>query len=107
MSGGADEDSTNYSNVAAASGSTVSSGTVYLGRPWRDRARVVFQNTALSAVISPAGWSVWSSTDVNTEYVYFREFKNTGTGASGTRVCLKPSIVDHDIRCLLTKVIST
>lgn len=89
------ENSANYSNVAAASGSTVSSGTVYLGRPWRDRARVVFQNTSLSAVINSAGWSVWSTTDVNTEFVYFKEFKNTGAGASGTRVyALKHSIVN-------------
>ncbi|KAL0636222.1 hypothetical protein Q9L58_004783 [Maublancomyces gigas] len=75
----------NKCNVAVASGSTVANGAVYLGRPWRDRARVVFQNTALSAVINSAGWSVWNTDDVNTEFVYFREFKNTGTGASGTR----------------------
>lgn len=54
----------------------------------------MFQNTSLSAVINPAGWSVWSDSDVNTEFVYFREFKNTGTGASGTRVCyVKVSVV--------------
>lgn len=89
----ADEHSINYSTVAVASGSTVANGAVYLGRPWRDRARVVFQNTSLSAVINAAGWSVWSTSDVNTEYVYFKEFKNTGTGASGTRVCLNPSSI--------------
>lgn len=68
-----------------------------MGRPWRDRARVVFQNTSLSAVINPAGWSVWSTSDVNTEFVYFREFKNTGTGASGTRVC--PHVQPCTIAC--------
>ncbi|KAL7269947.1 hypothetical protein RUND412_007358 [Rhizina undulata] len=75
----------NNCNVAAASGYTVSSGTVYLGRPWRIYSRVVFQNTALSAVINSAGWSVWSSSTPNTDDVYYMEYGNTGTGASGTR----------------------
>lgn len=101
--GKADENSVNYSTVAVASGSSVSNGGVYLGRPWRDRARVVFQNTSLSAVINSAGWSVWSASDVNTEYVYFREFKNTGTGASGTRVCLNSPTVEFKFTNLIDR----
>lgn len=64
----------------------------------------MFQNTSLSAVINPAGWSVWSASDVNTEFVYFREFKNTGTGASGTRVCLhvQPSTIGCRFANLIT-----
>lgn len=66
---------------------TGTSGTssAYLGRPWGDYARVIFQNSNLGSVINPAGWSVWSTSDPNTEYVTFAEYNNTGTGASGTR----------------------
>ncbi|KAI1423086.1 carbohydrate esterase family 8 protein [Xylaria sp. FL1777] len=75
----------NNCDVAAASGESVSSGTYYLGRPWRTYSRTVFQNTALSAVINGAGWHIWDdTTDVDT--VYYAEYANSGSGASGTRV---------------------
>ncbi|OTA33718.1 hypothetical protein BTJ68_04784 [Hortaea werneckii EXF-2000] len=61
----------NNSTVAAADGADVPSGAYYLGRPWREYARVVFQGTSLSEVINPAGWSVWSSTDPQTDHVTF------------------------------------
>lgn len=74
------------SNVATASGSSVASGSVYLGRPWRNYSRVVVQNTQLSNIINGAGWLVWSSGSPNTGNVYYREFNNAGAGASGSRV---------------------
>lgn len=43
------------------------------------------QFTSMTAVINPAGWSVWDSTDP-TDNVSFGEYNNTGPGASGTRV---------------------
>lgn len=73
------------STVAAASGNTVPAGAYYLGRPWRDYARVTFQNTALSNVINSAGWSQWSTSQPNTDHVQFQEYNNTGAGASGKR----------------------
>ncbi|KAF2223193.1 pectin lyase fold/virulence factor [Elsinoe ampelina] len=72
-------------NVAAASGNSVPNGAYYLGRPWREFARVTFQNTALSAVVNGAGWVQWNSGDPRTSSVTFQEYGNTGTGASGTR----------------------
>jgi pectinesterase len=42
--------------VGAASGYSLSN-SVYLGRPWRVLARVIFQNSVLSAAIAAAGWS--------------------------------------------------
>jgi pectin methylesterase-like acyl-CoA thioesterase len=47
----------NNSNVDSIN-SSIPAGTNYLGRPWYPFARVVFQNTYLSDVIKPAGWSV-------------------------------------------------
>ena len=49
----------NSCNIAAASGNSVPNGAYYLGRPWGQYARVVFQKTSMSAVINSAGWSVW------------------------------------------------
>jgi pectinesterase len=33
-------------------------GSCYLGRPWREYARVVFQNSNLGSNIVAAGWKV-------------------------------------------------
>ncbi|KAF2124928.1 carbohydrate esterase family 8 protein [Dothidotthia symphoricarpi CBS 119687] len=75
----------NKSTIAAASGNTVASGAYYLGRPWRDYARVVFQSTSMTNVINAAGWKIWSTDDTRTDNVLFGEYADTGAGASGTR----------------------
>lgn len=61
------------------------SGTFYLGRPWRNFARVLFQYTELSNVINPAGWSVWQKAETRTDKVSFVEYKNTGAGAATSK----------------------
>lgn len=73
------------STVSVASGASVAADSVYLGRPWSEYARVCFQETSLSSIINPAGWSVWSTSEPNTEDVTFEEYDNSGSGASGTR----------------------
>lgn len=75
----------NKSTVEAASGVSITTGTIFLGRPWAVDARVAFQNTALSSIIATAGWEVWSTTDTDTSGVTFAEYGNTGDGAEGTR----------------------
>lgn len=64
--------------------SSVSAGVNYLGRPWEEYARVVFQYTSLSNVINAAGWSTWSAGEPNTQDVTFAEYKNTGPGSYPT-----------------------
>jgi pectinesterase len=49
----------NKSKVAAAPGNTVAVGAYYLGRPWGNYARVIFQNTAMTSVVNAAGWVIW------------------------------------------------
>ncbi|KAF4982171.1 hypothetical protein FZEAL_2148 [Fusarium zealandicum] len=71
----------NKSTVQAVSG--VEDGGTYLGRPWREYARVVFQNSNLGSVVNSAGWLAWG--DNPTGNVYYGEFGNTGKGASGDR----------------------
>ncbi|KAF2197384.1 putative pectin methylesterase [Delitschia confertaspora ATCC 74209] len=75
----------NNSTVAAKVGNTVPDGAFYLGRPWRNYARVVFQSTSLSKVINGAGWKVWGTDTPNTDHVLFGEYKNIGDGSKGTR----------------------
>ncbi|TGO43996.1 hypothetical protein BOTNAR_1016g00010 [Botryotinia narcissicola] len=53
----------------------------YLGRPWRDYARVVFQNSFLGDNIKAAGWQEWSTSTPNTDGVTFGEYKNYGPGS--------------------------
>jgi pectinesterase len=57
---------------------------VYLGRPWRDYAKVVFMNCELGAHIVPAGWSNWSGTSRD-KTAFYAEFGNTGQGADNSQ----------------------
>ncbi|KAJ8121101.1 hypothetical protein ONZ43_g2362 [Nemania bipapillata] len=75
----------NNCDVAAATGETVTSASYYLGRPWRTYSRVVFQSTSLSSVINGAGWSEWNG-DTDVANIYYAEYANSGSGASGSRV---------------------
>lgn len=82
----------NRSRVAAAPGNIVGDGTYYLGRPWRNFARVVFQKTELSKVINPAGWAIWNVGDDRTNQTSFAEYANKGPGAKGERASFSREI---------------
>jgi pectinesterase len=73
----------NNSRVFAKSGVAVRAGSVLLGRAWRAFARVLFQNTEMSAIVNPEGWGAWYNTE-NTTMIYYAEFHNTGPGANTT-----------------------
>ncbi|KAI0849837.1 carbohydrate esterase family 8 protein [Daldinia vernicosa] len=64
--------------------SSVSSGSVYLGRPWNQYAKVAYIKSYLDASIASAGWSVWSTSDTRTSGVVFGEYQNYGSGAATT-----------------------
>lgn len=60
--------------------------SVYLGRPWRDYARVVFLQCEMGAHILPEGWANWVDTE-RFKTAFFGEYANTGPGAiTGRRV---------------------
>ncbi|KAI9364364.1 pectin lyase fold/virulence factor [Zopfochytrium polystomum] len=82
----------NTSTITAKSGASVGSGTVYLGRPWGQYARVCFQSCSLSGIINGAGWEQWSASTPNTASVTFQEYGNSGTGASGNRASFSTKI---------------
>ncbi|KAI0715341.1 pectin lyase fold/virulence factor [Earliella scabrosa] len=56
--------------------------TTYLGRPWGNYARVVYQFCWLGKAIPSVGWAPWHT---DTDHVTFAEFGNTGPGATGRR----------------------
>jgi pectinesterase len=53
---------------------------VFLGRPWRDYARVAFIKCELGVHIQPSGWANWSGTGRD-KTAYYAEYGNTGPGA--------------------------
>ena len=53
---------------------------VYLGRPWRDYAKVVFLDCFLDRHIRPEGWHNWGST-AKEKTAYYAEYQNFGPGA--------------------------
>ncbi|KAJ5701294.1 pectinesterase family protein [Penicillium malachiteum] len=64
------------SNVQAASGLDLD-GEVYLGRPWRVLARVIYQNSDLGNLINAAGWTTMAKGATPLYY----EIDNTGDGS--------------------------
>ena len=56
----------------------------YLGRPWRNYAKVLIRNSYLGNHIHPAGFHNWNKPDAEST-VTFCEYKNFGPGASDCR----------------------
>jgi pectinesterase len=54
---------------------------VYLGRPWRPNANVVYLRCELGSHIVPAGWENWKNPE-NEKTAYYAEYRNTGPGAT-------------------------
>lgn len=70
----------NQANVRGTSGVN----STFLGRPWRQWSRVIFQRSYLSNVVRPEGWSRWDAVQP-VDNVVFEEYKNYGPGAAGPR----------------------
>jgi polygalacturonase len=55
---------------------------VWLGRPWRSYATVVFLNTEMDASIEPAGWREWHPGETHSlETAFYAEYNSVGPGA--------------------------
>jgi pectinesterase len=59
----------------------VPDGSVYLGRPWRPLARVVYLKCEMGKQINPAGWLKWRATDKDMK-AFYGEYQCTGPGAA-------------------------
>ena len=56
---------------------------VFLGRPWRPYASVVFLNSEMAGHIEPAGWREWHPGEThNLDTVFYAEYNSTGPGAN-------------------------
>lgn len=74
---------------------SVAAGSVYLGRPWRPNAKVVFVECAMDKHIQLAGWHNWGNPD-NEKTAFYAEYKSTGAGASiDTRVPWSRQLTDE------------
>ena len=56
---------------------------VFLGRPWRDYANVVYLNCTLGGFIRPEGWHNWSKPE-REKTAFYAEYNNNGAGADTT-----------------------
>lgn len=57
---------------------------VYLGRPWRDHAKVVYLQCELGSHIAPEGWHNWSRPE-REKTTFYAEYNNFGPGADPKR----------------------
>jgi pectin methylesterase-like acyl-CoA thioesterase len=56
---------------------------VYLGRPWRSHASVVFLHTAMGPEIAPAGWLEWQHDGRDSlPTAFYAEYGSSGPGAN-------------------------
>ena len=56
---------------------------VYLGRPWRPYATVIFLNSTMEGHIDPAGWREWHPGETHSiDTAFYAEYNSTGPGAS-------------------------
>ena len=80
-------------------------GSVYLGRPWRPSAKVVFLNCELSAVVKPEGWHNWGK-DNNEKTAFYAEYKSKGAGSDATkRVGWSHQLTDQEVKGYTTSQI--
>ena len=75
-------------------------GKIFLGRPWRDYASVVFLNTELSAKVDSAGWSEWREGETRRlETAFYAEYRSSGPGANpGHREVHSRQLSEDEVR---------
>lgn len=69
--------------------------SVYLGRPWREWARVVLLDCELGAHIIPAGFDDWQK-PLARETCFFAEHGSFGPGASGPRASFARTLAPEE-----------
>ncbi|KAB8239061.1 putative pectin methylesterase [Aspergillus alliaceus] len=69
-----------HCNIKAASGVELTDD-IYLGRPWRALARVIYQHSVLSDIVNPKGWKPMAEGATPLYY----EFNNTGDGSDTSK----------------------
>ncbi|OAY77298.1 putative pectinesterase 29, partial [Ananas comosus] len=78
-------------------------GTVetYLGRAWRNYARVIFYDTNMSNIVAPLGWDAWNYKGKE-KYITFVESGCSGPGSNTTgRVKWKKTLSSSELNKLI------
>jgi pectinesterase len=79
--------------------------TVFLGRPWRPYAKVVYIDCWLGKHIRAEGWDNWRKAD-NEKTAYYAEYKSKGPGANPTgRVAWSHQLTDEEVMIYSTALI--
>lgn len=69
--------------------------SAYLGRPWRNFAKVVVLNSEIGAHIKKEGWHDWNKKEA-WDTMFFAEYKNFGEGAGGERAPFVKVLTDSE-----------
>jgi pectinesterase len=71
---------------------------VFLGRPWRPYAKVVYIDCWLGKHIRPEGWDNWRNV-TNVKTAYYAEYKSKGPGANPAgRVAWSHQLTDEEVK---------
>ena len=85
--------------------SSAAKNTVYLGRPWRDAANVIFADCYMGAHIKPEGWHNWGKPE-REETSRYSEWGSTGPGAGNTgRVAWVKQIPEEERKAISPETI--
>lgn len=77
-----DEDSGFVINRCKLTSDNDVKGNVFLGRPWRPYATVIYLNTEMGEKIDPAGWREWHPGETQSlDTAFYAEYGSTGQGA--------------------------
>lgn len=77
-----DEDSGFVFNHCTLTAAPDLTGKIYLGRPWRPYATVIYLNTEMGDQINPAGWREWHPGETHSlDTAFYAEYNSTGPGA--------------------------
>ncbi|MDG5489694.1 pectinesterase family protein [Sphingomonas sp. BGYR3] len=78
----ADDDPSAYVFDRCTITADADAGPIWLGRSWRDYARVIFLDTRMDAPVAPGGWREWTpGTTDRLKTSYYAEYRSTGRGA--------------------------
>ncbi|ONH97497.1 hypothetical protein PRUPE_7G192800 [Prunus persica] len=96
------EDAADDSGFAFVHCNITGTGDTFLGRAWRDRARVVFAYTYMGSLIDSQGWSDAKHSERD-KTVYYGEYKCMGPGSSSTgRVKYAKMLSDEEAKPFLS-----
>ncbi len=79
--------------------------SVYLGRPWREHASVVFLDSWMGPHVRPEGWSIWRGTERHRTARY-AEYQSQGPGAAPeARVSWSRQLTPDEARALTPRAV--